>query len=200
LALAAALRRLARTAMALLVVALALGAGPTVLAGLENLEDLDARLPAELGGRSGATKPRAVDGDTFHISQGGARVTVRVALLDAGEASGARYGHPTCGGEQAKRFAARWAARHGIVQLRRVPGLPREDRYQRRLARMTGRDGGDYGLAVVRRGWARVAVYEPPRGSGVTYFARLRSAEASARNARRGGWGRCSWAHQPGVE
>ena len=40
---------------------------------------------------------------------------------------------------------------HGFVRLRRVAGLPSEDRYVRRLARITGRDCGDYGRAVVHR-------------------------------------------------
>jgi endonuclease YncB( thermonuclease family) len=197
LALAAALRRLARTAVALVGIALALGAGPTVLA---SLDDLGVALPGGPERGSGAMTPRTVDGDTFNISQDGGRgqVTVRVALVDAGEASSTRYGRPTCGGEQAKRFASRWATRHSSVQLRRVAGLPPEDHYGRRLARVVGRDGRDYGRALVQRGWARVVVYEPPRGSGAAYLARLRRAEATARHALRGGWGRCGWARKSG--
>jgi hypothetical protein len=64
---------------------------------------------------------------------------------------GTVYGHPTCGGAQAKRLARRWRPPHGFVRLRRVAGLPSEDRYVRRLARITGRDCGDYGRAVVHR-------------------------------------------------
>ena len=85
------------------------------------------------------------------------------------------------------------------MRLRRVPGLPDEDRYQRRLARITDtRAGRDYGLAAVRRGWARVTVYEPPQGAGADYLARLRAAEARARTAGRGAWSRCGWRDQGG--
>jgi hypothetical protein len=66
LALAAALRRLARIAVALIVIALALGTGPTVFA---SLEDLGAALPGGPEQGSGATKPRTVDGDTFTVNQ-----------------------------------------------------------------------------------------------------------------------------------
>ena len=186
--LAAVLRRLTRTAVVLLLAAVVLGAGPTVISSLEDLGD-------ERSDGSDATQPRAVDGDTFSVDRraGSGRLNVRVALIDAGEASSARFGHPTCGGGQAKRFASRWAARHRSVRLRPVAGLPREDRYDRRLARIAGRDGHDYGIAVVRRGWARVVVYEQPRGTGAAYLARLRSLEAAARAARRGGWGTCGW-------
>ena len=115
---------------------------------------------------AGETRLRAIDGDTFVVTGDGAPVTVRVALIDAGESSAKRYGQPTCGGVQAERFARSWAARVRTASLRRIPGLPREDRYRRRLARVTGGAGDDYGLAAVSQGWARVTVYESPRGSG----------------------------------
>ena len=151
-------------------------------------------------GEGGDTRLRAIDGDTFIVTGDGAPVTVRVALIDAGESSATRYGQPTCGGAQAERFARAWAARLRTVELRRIPGLPREDRYRRRLARITGPAGADYGLAAVRHGWARVTVYEPPSGTGADYLARLRIAQARARGAGRGAWGRCDWRNRPGVE
>ena len=144
------------------------------------------------------TQLRAIDGDTFVVAGDGAPLTVRVALIDAGESSAKRYGQPTCGGAQAERFAQAWAARFRTASLRRVPGLPREDRYRRRLARVTGSAGHDYGLAAVSQGWARVIVYESPRGSGAGYLARLRVVEARARAARRGAWGRCDWRERSG--
>jgi len=171
-----------------IAVAVLLVAGPAFTDGLERLEE---RLLGGAGDPGAAARPRVVDGDTFALA--GAGVTVRVALVDAGESSASRYGRPTCGGAEAKRFAEAWADRHGSVRVRAVRGLPREDRYDRRLGRVVGATGSDYGLAVVGRGWARVTVYEPPRGSGAVYLARLRAAEAGARAGDRGGWGRCRW-------
>ncbi|MDP9376603.1 MAG: thermonuclease family protein [Actinomycetota bacterium] len=144
-------------------------------------------------GVAAGERPEAIDGDTFKVQQGNELVTVRVALIDAGESSRLRYGRPTCGGRQARKFARRWARNRHELELRRVSGLPRTDRYDRRLARLVDRRGDDYGSAVVRRGWARVVVYEKPRGLGAAYLLQLRGAQAQARRKGRGGWTACRW-------
>jgi len=182
----------ARRIVGLRLGALLLAVGSCLLSGCGSLER-----SGEPGEDTGL---RAIDGDTFVVTDDGARLTVRVALIDAGESSAMRYGQPTCGGAEAERFARTWAARLRTVQLQQVPGLPREDRYRRRLARITGPAGADYGLAAVTRGWARVTVYEPPRGTGAGYLARLRIAQSRARGAGRGAWSRCDWRNRSGVE
>ena len=206
LAVLAALRRLVRMAVGLAGLALLAGAGPQLLAGVEGpLSGVGAELRAvveAVTGGSGGTSARraeAIDGDTFEVRSGGEPIKVRVALVDAGESSGSRYGRPTCGGWRATRFAHAWAERRSAVRLRRVGGLPAEDRYGRRLARLVDRRGRDYGLAAVRRGWARITVYEQPTGAGASYLAALRAAEARARAEGRGAWGVCDWRDQDGV-
>ncbi len=206
LAVLAALRRLVRTAVSLCLIAVLAGLSPQVFPGFGgSLRDvaLEARDAVESvvggDGTASASRADAIDGDTFELRAGGEPMKVRVALVDAGESSGSRYGEPTCGGLRATRFAQGWAERRAAVRLRGVSGLPREDRYGRRLARLVDRRGRDYGLAAVRSGWARIAVYEQPKGSGATYLARLRAAEGRARQARRGAWGVCDWLRDDGV-
>lgn len=193
LAVVALVRRALRMAMSLLVLSVLGGAAPLAFGGQSGIGDrVREAIEAVTGLGDGAGgRVRAVDGDTFKLSASGGDVTVRVALVDAGESSSQRYGHPTCGGSQAKRFAERWADRHDDVRLRGVAGLPARDRYDRRLARVLDDQGRDYGLAAVRSGWARVVVYETPRNTGAAYLLRLRAAEATARAEGRGAWQAC---------
>lgn len=218
LAAIAAARRLVRTAGALAVVGVLAVAGPQLLQALDGpLDELrdagvDVRAAVDTIGAiasdedatsedaTSARGPEAVDGDTFHVREDGEQVSVRVALVDAGESSSARYGRPTCGGTQATRFAEEWADRRKSVRLQRVAGLPRTDRYDRRLARVVDTKNRDYGLAAVRDGWARVTVYEDPTGDGADYLDRLRTAEKQARDANRGAWATCNWRDQEGVK
>lgn len=213
LAAVAVARRLVRTAGALALVALLAVAGPQLIEALDGpLDELrdagvDVRAGVETIGAiasgeetTNAAGPEAVDGDTIKVREDGEEVNVRVALVDAGESSSSRYGRPTCGGSQATRFAEDWADRRESVRLQRVAGLPRTDRYDRRLARVVDTKNRDYGLAAVRDGWARVTVYEEPTGAGAAYLARLRDAETQARDADRGAWGACNWRDQEGVK
>lgn len=213
LAAVAGARRLVRTAGALALVALMAVAGPQIMEALDGplneLRDagVDVRAGVETIGTiasgeetTNAAGPEAVDGDTIKVREDGEKINVRVALVDAGESSSSRYGRPTCGGQQATRFAEDWADGRETVRLQRVDGLPRTDRYDRRLARVVDTKNRDYGLAAVRDGWARVTVYEEPTGTGAAYLDRLRDAEDRAREAGRGAWGACDWRKEDGVE
>ncbi|MPZ66224.1 MAG: hypothetical protein GEU83_12145 [Pseudonocardiaceae bacterium] len=143
---------------------------------------------AELVGRYEVVD--VVDGDTITLSyQGG--TSVRVIGIDTPETV-----HPStpdeCWGAQAS------AAAHRMLDGKRV-GLVfdrsqgRTDKYGRLLGYLTVPKLGDYGLVMIRRGHAAEYTYNTPYRQQAPY----RKAEARARSAGTGLWGRCGGTDTP---
>ena len=126
-----------------------------------------------------------VDGDTIKVAaDGGGEYTVRLIGIDTPETH-----HPErpveCGGRRATAALAGFAGRP--VTLRTDPTQDIYDRYDRLLAYASS-EGESLQERQLRRGWARVYVYDRRP------FARLgafRAAERRARAAGRGIWGLC---------
>ncbi len=74
-----------------------------------------------------------------------------------------------------------------IVTLTTDPSQDRKDRYGRLLAYAKTDAGAELGQKQVRRGWAKVYVFEKP----FQRVAKYRAARDAARAERRGVWGTC---------
>jgi micrococcal nuclease len=123
---------------------------------------------------------RVVDGDTLHVSVDGRDETVRLIGIDTPEL------RPTeCGAQAATRVMEQLADGRR-VELVADPSQDDHDRYGRLLAyAVTAHGHLDLGEAMLRRGWARVYVFDRP-------FERLgRYREAAAAGSDRGVAARC---------
>lgn len=125
--------------------------------------------PSDPPSRAAGTVTRVVDGDTLHVDVRGRDVTVRLIGIDTPEVSPAE-----CGADQATRLLEELADGRR-VRLVGDPSQDERDRYGRRLAYVLA-DGVDVGEVLVRRGWARVYVFDRP-------FARLSRYRKAARRA-----------------
>ncbi|MEZ5074167.1 MAG: thermonuclease family protein [Solirubrobacterales bacterium] len=141
------------------------------------------------GGPSGRARVVSVaDGDTIDVRIRHRSRSVRLIGIDTPEV----YGHVECGGPQASRSMKRMLDRGDRVRLVRDRSQSGRDRYGR-LLRYVERRGRDVGRRQVRRGWARVYVYDHP-------FRRVRSyrrVKRQAKRAHRGAWGRCGGRFRP---
>jgi micrococcal nuclease len=119
---------------------------------------------------------RVIDGDTLVVTVAGDEETVRLLGIDTPEVSPAE-----CGNRAATRTLTELADGRR-VRLVSDRTQDERDRYGRLLAYVETRAGDDLGEEVVRRGWARVYVFDRP-------FARVERYRAAARDARRAGRG-----------
>ena len=129
---------------------------------------------------------RVVDGDTVDVRlTGGARKRIRMIGIDTPEV----YGGTECGGPQASSSLKSMLPRSTRVRLLSDPTQANKDRYGR-LLRYVHKNGSgqDVNRAQVYRGWARVYVYNNDPFSRVGSY---RAAQAAAKDADRGIWGRC---------
>ena len=145
-----------------------------------------------LGGRTTAASrdltTRAVvdhvaDGDTIEVRIGQRERYVRLIGIDTPEV----YGGIECGGPGASRAMKRMLKPSDRVRLVRDPTQDSRDHYGRQL-RYVIEDGRDVGRRQLRRGWAEVYIFE----RAYRRLGSYRKAEAQARRAERGIWGRCS--------
>lgn len=134
--------------------------------------------------RERGTVVRVSDGDTIVVSIGNTEQRVRIVGIDTPEV----YYSPECGGPQASRRMKKLAPVGSRVRLVSDPTQAQVDRYGR-LLRYVHRGGRDLGLAQVKSGWATAYVYD---NVPFQRTARYRRAEAAARAADRGIWGRCA--------
>ena len=151
------------------------------------------RYDREPGGETGGRSPRqvrqyarvvrVVDGDTVDVRYAGSRHRVRLIGIDTPEV----YGGVECGGHRASASMRRLLPRGARVRLLSDTSQDRTDRYGRQL-RYVHRRGHDVNKAQVRRGWARVYVYD---GNPFRRVAGYRDAQRSARSHDRGIWSRC---------
>jgi micrococcal nuclease len=134
---------------------------------------------------------RVVDGDTLHAAIGKADITVRVKGIDTPETVDPR--EPVqCFGPQASARA------HQLLDGQQVylsydPSQSRVDAYGRRLAYVRLPDGTDFGLLMIREGYAREYTFAAPYARQTAY----RAAQADARAHHRGLWGACPATARP---
>ena len=125
---------------------------------------------------------RVIDGDTIEVQLKGT-TGVRLIGIDTPETV-----HPSepvgCYGPAASGFTKRMLEGQ---MVRLGYDVERTDRYGRTLAYVFAR-GLLFNEALVMRGYARVVTYPP----NVKYEDRFLTAQAKARRADRGFWGRCS--------
>lgn len=134
-----------------------------------------------------ATIAYAVDGDTLRIREAdGELAYVRLVGIDTPE--DVKPGYPVeCGARAAARSMDGLAPEGVGVVLRYDTVAGREDDYGRILAHAWIR-GRQVELAQLRRGWAYVYRYHGQHFDGL---GRFYAAQAAARAAGRGVWGRC---------
>jgi micrococcal nuclease len=169
--------------------------------GEQQPEDPEATEPAEAEAdrspskeeRSTPTpepKPRrypvldVIDGDTVKVGYRGG-TTIRIIGIDTPETVSPSTPDECFG-------AAASAAANRMLRGRRValefdPSQGRRDKYGRTLAYLRIPGTGDFGLAMIRRGFAAEYTYD----TAYRHQARYRAAEARARAAGRGLWGKC---------
>jgi len=131
---------------------------------------------------SGARVAYVVDGDTIRVWIGRRERYVRLIGIATPEV----YGTVECGGPAASRSMMRMLRPGQRVRLVRDPTQDSHDFYGRQL-RYVIHGGRDLGRRQLRRGWARVYVFDRP-------FRRLgsyRRSQHRARAAGRGIWSRC---------
>jgi endonuclease YncB( thermonuclease family) len=126
---------------------------------------------------------RVVDGDTVDVRLNGHKRRVRLLGINTPEV----YGGVECGGKKASASLKRLLPRRARVRLFSDPSQARRDRYGRAL-RYIHRRGHDINKIQVRRGWARVYVYNHNR---FRRTAGYRKVQRAARSHDRGIWGRC---------
>jgi endonuclease YncB( thermonuclease family) len=141
-----------------------------------------------LGGPTSATGRvvRVIDGATLRARlTTGESVTVRLIGVDTPRTRSRR--RVECGARQAAARMRALAFRNGrgrTVNLRTDPDPGETDRFGRLLAYVSSA-GVDFGRSMIASGWARSS------GGGFGRAARYRSAQASAKAARRGAWRQC---------
>ena len=159
-------------------------------------------LPCPCGGRGGTPRPRpkprpprrpdfparivrVTDGDTIVVrSASGRRFRVRLIGIDTPEV----FGGLECGGRRASASMKRLAPRGRRVRVYGDPTQDRRDRYGRLLAYVKTRGGPQLNIAQVRRGLAKVYVFQSNPFRQTPGFRR---AAAVAERQGRGVWGRC---------
>lgn len=128
---------------------------------------------------------RVTDGDTVVVRSGsGRRFKVRLIGIDTPEV----FSGLECGARAASASMKRLARPGRKVRVKGDPTQDRRDSFGRLLAYVKTRGGPQLNIAQVRRGHAKVFVFE---GSRFRQTRSFRRAARSAKRARRGVWGRC---------
>lgn len=129
---------------------------------------------------------RVTDGDTVVVRSGsGRRFRVRLIGIDTPEV----FGGLECGGRSASASMKRLAPKGRRVRVFGDPTQARRDSFGRLLAYVKTRGGPQLNIAQVRRGWAKVFVFQ---GKPFRQTASFRRAARSAKRGDRGVWGRCA--------
>lgn len=128
---------------------------------------------------------RVTDGDTVVVrSSSGRRYRVRLIGIDTPEV----FGGLECGARQASRSMKRLAPPGRRVRVTGDPSQDRRDSFGRLLAYVQTRAGPQLNIAQVRRGWAKVFVFE---ATPFRQTASFRRAAGVAKRQGRGVWGQC---------
>ncbi len=139
------------------------------------------RTPTQL--RQRARVVRVIDGDTVDVRVNRREQRVRLIGIDTPEV----YGGVECGGRKASASLKRLLPRGTRVTLLSDTTQDRTDRYGRAL-RYVHKRGADVNKTQVRRGWARVYVYD---NNPFRRTASYRKAQRSANSHNRGIWRAC---------
>ena len=151
------------------------------LAGCDDARD-DPRTEAAVRTTAPVRVIRVTDGDTLHVLRDGRDVTIRLIGIDTPEV--AWYGGTAqCHGARAGRFLRQ---RLDDETVRLEFDRDRLDPYGRTLAYAYHR-GSMVNVLLVRRGYARVTIFEP----NDRYEDPLRRAEDAARDEGAGLWSTC---------
>ncbi len=131
-----------------------------------------------------------IDGDTLKVKfANGVRTTVRLIGIDTPETK--KPGTPVqCGGRDATARMKKLAFRNGrgrSVMVKTDPTQDLTDRYGRLLSYVSAA-GYDLGRIMVSSGWATTYVFKVD----FQRVAKYRTAERSARSARKGVYGKCA--------
>jgi len=128
---------------------------------------------------------RVTDGDTVVVRSGsGRRFKIRLIGIDTPEV----FGGLECGARAASASMKRLAPPGRRVRVKGDPTQDRRDSFGRLLAYVKTRNGPQLNIAQVRRGHAKVFVFQ---GNPFRQTQSFRRAARSAKRARRGVWGRC---------
>lgn len=128
---------------------------------------------------------RVTDGDTVVVrNRSGRRFKVRLIGIDTPEV----FGGLECGGRQASRSMKRLARSGRRVRVKGDPTQDRRDAFGRLLAYVKLRNGPQLNIAQIRRGWAKVLIFQ---GNPFRQTASFRRAARGAKRAGRGVWGQC---------
>ncbi len=142
-------------------------------------------------GAEAAVVDRVVDGDTIRVLVDGESVPVRLLEVDTPEVGGNGQTEE-CGGPDASAWLADRLPPGTTVRLE--VDRSETDRFDRLLRYVWAGDGELLNETLVREGLGVAALHEPDD----RHIARLRAAEADAREAARGLWGPpCSIAPPP---
>jgi len=128
---------------------------------------------------------KVVDGDTFHVQQGGIDVTVRVLAIDTPETVDPRR-PDGCFGQEASQQAHRLLDGKA-VNLTPDPTQGDKDRYGRSL-RYVQVDGKDYGLTMIEGGFAKAYKVSGPAPQRYADYVK---AQEAAKATGKGLWGAC---------
>ena len=148
---------------------------------------LVAAAAAQPAGAFSATVTRVVDGDTVKVESRGFEDTVRLVGIDTPETR--RPGTPVqCWGPEATRRAEHLLPAGSRVEVVADPTQDRRDRYGRFLGYVRRVDMRvTVNFAMVLSGDARVYVYD--RSRPFARVASFRTAQRTAKAAKRGLWG-----------
>ena len=129
---------------------------------------------------------RVTDGDTVVVrSSSGTSYKTRLIGIDTPEV----FGGLECGARAASASMKRLAPLGRRVRVKGDPTQDRRDAFGRLLAYVTVKDGPQLNIAQVRRGHAKVFVFE---GNPFRQTGAFRRAAQGAKRARRGVWGQCA--------
>lgn len=127
-----------------------------------------------------AVVTRVVDGDTFHVSDAGRDITVRILGADTPERG-------QCWAKEATAFA-RTTLEGKHVRIVEDRSQADRDRYGRSLRYIVLPDGSNFSVLAARAGTARSYVFNR---RPVAEHGAIEAAEREARAAKRGLWGAC---------
>jgi endonuclease YncB( thermonuclease family) len=134
--------------------------------------------------RTKARVVKVVDGDTIRVRRKGRTKDVRLLGIDTPEV----FGGEECGGQEASASMRRLLRRGIRVTLIRDPTQDNRDRFRRLLRYVEKKSGTDVGRKQIRRGWAKVFVFERP----FRRVKKYRRTQRKAKRAERGVWGQCN--------
>lgn len=125
---------------------------------------------------------KVIDGDTIDAANDGADTKVRIIGINTPETVDPRRAVQCFGKEASARAHELLDGKE--VRLVADPSQDDLDKYGRSLRFVTLADGSDYGLAMIRGGYAHEYTYKTPHAKQAEY----RAAEQEAREAKRGLW------------